>query len=106
MSDIKVNKSVWDLLSEEDRASIKSALVAAGSLKAEDNIIGDTSAPTFDKDAPVLIEMHPMGNFLCEAVCATAFTAATAACAKFAGPVFAGCMLAASESYNHCKSDC
>lgn len=45
MSDVKVNKIVWDALSEADKKYITTHLKEFGVLKAEQNIVADADTP-------------------------------------------------------------
>lgn len=106
MSDIFVNKQQWSSISEENKELILQKLREAGTILPDQNIIEDENAPSFDPSKEIEIRMTPMGNFFCEAKCAAAFTAGSAACASLTGPAFAACMLIVASAYDSCKKDC
>jgi hypothetical protein len=125
MSDIKVNASDWNKLSEEHKSQITSIMKEHGFLKGAEKIVGDAHAPK-TAEAVRAVSAHlqasakahkaaaPSGataaaatgfNF-CKIGCDIAEAAAVAACALVPTPGNAICVVAAHGDGEFCRSKC
>jgi hypothetical protein len=109
MSDVKVNKVIWDALSESDKKYITTHLKEYGVLKAEQNIVADayTPPPTITphiNDIPGASESaEALGiDWTCRAICDA--TKAEINCVLYGQPLSA-CLHTIAASRENCHFD-
>jgi hypothetical protein len=122
MSDIKVNASEWNALSEQNRSQITAIIKEHGFLTGGDKIVGDPAAA---KAAEVVraasthlgasAQAHkavataaaaPAGFNWCKVGCDVAEAGAVAACALVPPPGNVVCIAAAHAGGEFCRSKC
>lgn len=125
MSDIKVNASDWEELSEDHRSQITSILKEHGFLTGTQKIVADASAPKsaeavrsaashFQQSAKAQKAMaagteakpSAAGFNFCQVGCDLAETAAVAACSLVPPPGNIVCVAAAHAGGQFCRSKC
>ena len=119
MSDIKVNASDWNQLSEEHRSQITSIMKEHDFLKAGDKIVADPAAPRAKEAAKAAsshlsatarsqkgmtpAEAKPAGFKIPSIACDIAEAAAVAACALVPPPGNVVCVAAAHAGGDVCR---
>lgn len=99
--EIKINTSIWDALSVEDKDKITKIAKATSLLDKEGTIVADSSAPVADAQ-------NFLDNFsFCKIGCDAAAAAAVAACtASTAGAGLAACLAVAEVAHQACRDAC
>lgn len=106
MANIAVNKEQFDSISNEEKEKIKKGLVDIGSLREEDEIVGDSSVATFDENTQLEPLFNPIKD-ICKAACDVAAASAGAWCtANTAGAGLAVCLAAAESARRECRNRC
>ncbi|MGE4407057.1 hypothetical protein [Pseudomonas sp.] len=106
MTDILVNKSQWDALSDEEQQKITNGLIGTGAMRNIDRIVGDDSVPPMDENT----ELEPLWNPIkdvCQGLCDAAAIAALGWCTTNTGGIgLAVCIAAAEAVRAECKKRC
>ena len=112
MTDIKVNKLVWDSISEADKKGIVTHLKQYGVLKPSQNIIADsrTPLPAIKSHTGVVLmrageerNIKALGvDWICRAICDS--TNAEADCPLY-GQSLGACLATVYASRESCQSD-
>lgn len=101
MADVKIDKSKWDALSDEEKRKITDGLIKAGTLKSGDNIVGDAVVGTSVQPA-----WDPVGD-ICRGACDVAAGVGAAWCtANTVGVGLIACLAAAEAVRNECRNHC
>lgn len=113
VTDIKVNKRIWDSISESDKESIAIHLRQHGVLKPGQNIIADANTPLLfikphtKEGIPIKVEeetINALGvDWLCRAICDS--TNAEANCSLYGQPL-KDCLATVSACRESCKKKC
>ena len=124
MSDIKVNASEWNKLSEENRSQITSIMKDHGFLSGPAKIVGDENSPKAEETvrkasahlqasakahkAAAVKSAQPqlLGLDFCKIGCDLAETGAVAACGLIPPPGNVICIAAAHAGGEFCRSKC
>lgn len=106
MANLLVNADQWNSISIEEQQKIVTGLRTVGSLKAEDNIVGDATTDPYDPDQRITLEWNPIKD-VCKIACDVAAGTAAAWCtANTVGVGFALCITAAELARNKCRDSC
>lgn len=113
MAEIKIAAELWDKLTDHQKGKIEGILLASGSMKSGDTIMGDASIA----HDPAMPAMQPFGlgipgvddviKAACKAACAAAAATAATACAGITdGIASAACYAAAAAAAEECGKRC
>jgi hypothetical protein len=106
MTEIKINASQWNAISDDEKNKIIEGLRSTGALQAEDVIIGDESVPELTAETVLQPMWNPLKD-ICKAKCDLDALAALAWCtANTAGLGLAVCLALAEEKRKKCKENC
>jgi hypothetical protein len=106
MTEIKINASQWNAISDDEKNKIIEGLRSTGALQAEDVIIRDNNVPELTAETVLQPMSNPLKD-ICKAGCDVIATGALAWCtAHTAGLGLTVCVAAAEKVREHCKSRC
>lgn len=112
MADIKINKKLWDAVSDQNKKSITDHLVDHEVIKPTDKIVADENTPVPSPDTQVfgatIGDVTTFGlipGWICKAACDAAAAAAVAACTA-TGPGLAACLALIAAAREACRNGC
>lgn len=112
MADIKVNKKLWDAVSDQNKKSITDHLVDHEVLKQGDQIVPDENTPVPAPETQIygatIGDVTTFGlipGWVCKAACDAAAAAAVAACTA-SGPALAACLAVIAAGREACRNGC
>ena len=112
MANIKINKKLWDAVSDQNKKSITDHLLDHEVIKPGDKIVPDEKTPVPSPDTQVFgatigdvttLGLIPGG--VCKALCDAAAAAAVAACTA-SGPALAACLAVIAAAREACRNGC